>query len=154
VLSTLHTNNATSTITRLLDMGVEDFLLTSTVNGVVAQRLVRVLCSSCREAYAAPPELIEELQLHRFAKSGPITLYRPRGCPQCNDTGFHTRTSILEMLVMTEPIRRLVIKGADANEIQIVALEAGMRSMYQDGMSKALRGITSVEEVVRVTRES
>jgi general secretion pathway protein E len=154
VLSTLHTNNATSTITRLLDMGVEDFLLTSTVNGVIAQRLVRVLCASCREAYAAPPELVEELQLRRFAKSGTVTLYRPRGCPQCNNTGFHTRTSILEMLVMTEPIRRLVIKGADANEIQAAALEAGMRSMYHDGMSKALRGITSVEEVVRVTRES
>jgi general secretion pathway protein E len=154
VLSTLHTNNAPSTITRLLDMGIEDFLLTSTVNGVVAQRLVRVLCPTCRESYDAPPELVDELQLLRFAKSEPITLYRPRGCPQCNETGFYGRTSILEMLVMSEPIRRLVIKGADANEIQTVALESGMSSMYQHGISKALRGITSVEEVVRVTREN
>jgi general secretion pathway protein E len=154
VLSTLHTNNASSTITRLLDMGIEDFLLTSTVNGVVAQRLVRVLCTSCRDAYAAPPEIIDELQLRRFATSDSITLYRPRGCPQCNGTGYYGRTSILEMVVMSEQIRRLVIRGADANEIQTAALESGMRSMYHDGVRKALAGITNVEEVVRVTREN
>jgi general secretion pathway protein E len=154
VLSTLHTNNASSTITRLLDMGVEDFLLTSTVNGIMAQRLVRVLCSHCREAYAAASELIDELQLRRFATSDQITLYRPRGCAQCNGTGYHGRTSILEMLVMSEPIRRLLIRGADASEIQSAAIEAGMRTMYQDGIGKALAGVTSLEEVMRVTRET
>jgi general secretion pathway protein E len=154
VLSTLHTNNASSTITRLLDMGVEDFLLTSTVNGIMAQRLVRVLCSHCREAYAAASELIDELQLRRFATSDQITLYRPRGCAQCNGTGYHGRTSILEMLVMSEPIRRLLIRGADGSEIQSAAIEAGMRTMYQDGIGKALAGVTSLEEVMRVTRET
>ena len=154
VLSTLHTNNASSTITRLLDMGVEDYLLTSTINGIVAQRLVRVLCSGCREPYAAPTELIDELQLRRYAKGDPITLYRARGCGQCNGTGYNGRTSILEMLVMSDLIRQLVLRGADANEIQVSAIEAGMRSMYQNGMGKALVGTTSLEEVMRVTREA
>jgi general secretion pathway protein E len=154
VLSTLHTNNAASTITRLLDMGVENYLLTSTLNGIVAQRLVRVLCAACREPFAAPPELIDELQLRRFGTSDTITLYRPRGCPQCNGTGFHGRTTILEILVMSERIQRLVIGGADANEIQAAAIEAGMCSMYRDGVIKAMAGVTSLEEVMRVTRET
>jgi general secretion pathway protein E len=154
VLSTLHTNNAASTVTRLLDMGIEDYLLTSTVNGLAAQRLVRVLCASCKEAYEAPPELTDELQLHRYAAAGPVTLYRPRGCTECKGTGFHGRTTILEMLVMSDAIRRLVLKGADANTIQVAAGEAGMRSMYQDGMHKVLAGVTSLEEVMRVTREN
>ena len=80
--------------------------------------------------------------------------YRPRGCAQCNGTGYHGRTSILEMLVMSDPIRQLVLRGADANEIQVAAIEAGMRSMYQNGMGKALAGTTSLEEVMRVTRET
>jgi general secretion pathway protein E len=154
VLSTLHTNNSASTITRLLDMGVENFLLTATVNGIVAQRLVRVLCPSCKEAYSAPRELIEDLQLDPSATADPITLYRPHGCLQCSGTGYYGRTSILEMLVMSEPIRRLVLRGADANEIQSVAIEAGMCSMYQDGIRMVLAGVTSLEEVVRVTRET
>jgi len=111
VLSTLHTNNAASTVTRLLDMGVEDYLLTSTINGILAQRLVRVLCSSCSEPYVAPRELIDELQLHRYAKSDPITLHRPHGCAQCNGTGYHGRTTILEMLVISDPIRQLVLRA-------------------------------------------
>jgi len=154
VLSTLHTNNASSTITRLLDMGIEDYLLTSTVNGIVAQRLVRVLCRNCFESYTAPEELIDELQLRRYADSDPINLYRPQGCPQCNHTGYQGRTSIIEILVISERIRELVLRGADANEIQAGAIESGMRSMYQNGISKALTGVTSLEEVMRVTRET
>jgi general secretion pathway protein E len=154
VLSTLHTNNAASTITRLLDMGIEDYLLTSTINGVLAQRLVRVLCPNCREAYGAPKELIDELQLRRLTAANTITLHRPCGCPQCNGTGYNGRTTILEFLVVSEAIRRIVIRGSDANEIQTAAIEAGMSSMYHDGMLKALAGITSIEEVVRVTRET
>ena len=153
VLSTLHTNNASSTITRLLDMGIEDYLLTSTVNGIVAQRLVRVLCSSCSEPYSAPSELIDELQLRRYATVDPITLYRPHGCAQCNGTGYNGRTSILEILEISDLIRQLVLRGADANEIQGAAIDAGMRSMYQHGLGKALAGMTSLEEVMRVTRE-
>jgi general secretion pathway protein E len=154
VLSTLHTNNASSTVTRLLDMGVEDYLLTSTINGILAQRLVRVLCSSCSEPYVAPRELIDELQLDRYAKSDPITLHRPHGCAQCNGTGYHGRTTILEMLVISDPIRQLVLRGADANEIQVAAIQAGMRTMYQNGLGKVLAGTTSLEEVMRVTRET
>jgi general secretion pathway protein E len=161
VLSTLHTNNASSSVTRLLDMGVEDYLLTSTVNGIVAQRLVRVLCSNCREPYAAPTELIDELQPRGNAKGDPrrrptrkITLYRPHGCAQCNGTGYLGRTSILEMLVISDPIRQLVHRGADANEIQVAAIEGGMQSMYQNGIDKALAGTTSLEEVLRVTQET
>jgi general secretion pathway protein E len=160
VLSTLHTNNASSTVTRLLDMGIEDYLLTSTVNGIVAQRLVRMLCANCREAYVAPSKLIDELQLYRYAPSDlgqsphRFELYRAQGCSQCGGTGYHGRTSILEMLVMSDAIRQLVIQGADANGIQSAAIQTGMCSMYQDGISKALAGITSLEEVVRVTREA
>jgi general secretion pathway protein E len=154
VLSTLHTNNAASTITRLLDMGVEDYLLTSTINGVLAQRLVRVLCPSCREPYPAEKELIEELQVRRLTTADNVTFYRPQGCPQCNGTGYSGRTTILEFLVVSEPIRRIVIRGSDANEIQTAAIEGGMTTMYHDGMHKALQGMTSIEEVVRVTREA
>jgi general secretion pathway protein E len=154
VLSTLHTNNASSTITRLLDMGIEDYLLTSTINGVLAQRLVRVLCPACCEPYPAAEEMVAELQLQRYAAGNSMTFYRSRGCRQCNATGYNGRTTILELLVVTDAIRRLVIKGADANEIQTTAISGGMCSMYEDGIRKALNGITSLEEVMRVTRET
>jgi general secretion pathway protein E len=154
VLSTVHTNNAASTITRLLDMGIEDYLLTSTINGVLAQRLVRVLCPVCCERYAVAPEVIEELHLRRYADSDSLAFYRATGCLQCNGTGYNGRTTILEFLTVSDPVRRLVIRGADATEIQTAAIEAGMRTMYDDGIRKALSGITSIEEVVRVTRES
>jgi general secretion pathway protein E len=154
VLSTLHTNNASSTVTRLLDMGIEDYLLTSTINGIIAQRLVRVLCPNCREPHGAPTELVDELRLRENGNGTAVTLYRPSGCEKCNGTGYLGRTSILEMLVISDPIRQLVHRGADANEIQAVALESGMQSMYQNGIDKALAGITSLEEVLRVTRET
>jgi general secretion pathway protein E len=154
VLSTLHTNNASSTITRLLDMGVEDYLLTSTINGVLAQRLVRVLCPACCEPYTAVEEMVAELQLQRYAAGNPITFYRSHGCRQCNGTGYNGRTTILEFLIVTDAIRRLVIKSADANDIQTTAISEGMCSMYEDGIRKALTGITSLEEVTRVTRET
>ncbi len=152
VLSTVHTNNAASTITRLLDMGVEDYLLTSTVNSFIAQRLVRTLCTECREPYQAMPELIEQMGLEGYADNGPITLYRAKGCPACNVTGYLGRTSILEMLVMSDPIRRLVLTRTEAHQLQRAASEHGMRTMYEDGVNKALAGITTMEEVLRATR--
>ena len=152
VLSTLHTNNAASAIPRLLDMGVEDYLLTSTVNGVVAQRLVRTLCAQCRRPEEAIPELVEQMGLRRFAGEGKITLYKAQGCEACNDTGYLGRTSILEMLTLTDAIRRLVLTHAEVHEIERTALADGMRSMYEDGVRKALAGITSMEEVLRATR--
>jgi general secretion pathway protein E len=134
-------------------MGIEDYLLTSTVNGILAQRLVRVLCGNCCEPYDAPSALINELQLHRFATSGPITLYRAKGCQQCNGTGYYGRTSIYEFLVMSDLIRSLVLRGADAKEIEKAVIQGGASSMYEDGMRKVLRRVTTLEEVLRVTRE-
>ena len=154
VLSTLHTNNAASTITRMIDMGVDDYLITSTVNGVLAQRLVRVLCEHCREVYSASPEIIAELNLGRYTNSKNIEFYKAKGCQECSETGYIGRTTILEMLTMSEPVRRLVARGSDASEIQRVAIDEGMRTMFADGVSKAMAGITSLEEVMRVTRET
>jgi general secretion pathway protein E len=153
VLSTLHTNNAASTITRLLDMGVEDYLVTSTLNGALGQRLARKLCEHCREPYAAPPELVRKLRLADAADDRPVTLYRPRGCERCNGSGYFGRIAITELLVMSDAIGRLVLQHAEAREIQRVAVSEGMTTMYEDGMLKARAGVTSIEEVLRVTRD-
>jgi general secretion pathway protein E len=154
VLSTLHTNDAGSSLTRLLDMGGQDYLLTSTINGILAQRLVRMLCIRCRRPYEALPEVIEEMQLARFTEEQPVRLYQAVGCDHCANTGFWGRTAIMEFLVMSDPIRRLVLKHADAGELQQAAIESGMQTMYQDGLCKALNGITTIEEVLRVTHVS
>ena len=150
VLSTVHTNNAASTLTRLLDMGVEDYLMTSTLNAIVAQRLVRRLCQDCCKPYTPLPELLA--QLGREGHDA-VTLWRPEGCPKCNDTGYFGRISINEVLVMSDPIRRQILHHAEATELQRAALATGMRPMFQDGIGKAEAGVTSIEEVLRVTRE-
>ncbi len=153
VLSTLHTNDAAGTVSRLLDMGVEDFLLASTLNGVTAQRLVRRLCPHCREVYEALPEVAEQLDLRRFTNGAEPRLYRAMGCARCIQTGYLGRTAIQETLVMSDEVRRLLLKHADAQDLRRVAVAEGMRSMFQDGLRKAVQGITSIEEVMRVTRE-
>ena len=153
VLSTLHTNDAAGTITRLLDMRVEDYLLTSTLAGVAAQRLVRRLCHNCRVQERAMPELVEQLSLERFGVGSEALLWRAVGCEQCNGTGFRGRTSVVETLVVEDEIRRLILRRAEAKELHRAALSAGMVSMYEDGMRKALGGETTVEEVLRVTRD-
>jgi general secretion pathway protein E len=117
VMSTVHTNDAASTVNRLLDMGVDDYLLTSTVIGILAQRLVRKLCPHCREPYQALPEMVEQLGLTRFARSDDITLYHAKGCAQCSHTGYMGRFCILEMLPITDPLRSLVMKHATSNEL-------------------------------------
>ncbi|MCB8881475.1 type II secretion system ATPase GspE [Acidisoma cellulosilytica] len=150
VLSTVHTNDAASAMTRLLDMGIETYLLTSTINGVLAQRLVRRLCPACREAYTPDPPLLAELQLE---SDGEVKLYRPVGCPQCNGVGFSGRTMILELMVMNDALRALVLRRTEARELQARAIADGMQTMYAHGMRKALVGITTYEEVLRVTRE-
>ncbi|MFQ5773838.1 MAG: type II secretion system ATPase GspE [Kiloniellaceae bacterium] len=154
VLSTLHTNDAAGTITRLLDMGAEDYLLTSTLNGVAAQRLVRTLCPHCRTRGRAMPELVEQLRLRRYAAEAEIFLYHPQGCEQCNGTGYFGRSGLSEVLVVTDTIRRLILRHAESKELHRIAVEEGMRTMYDDGMRKALAGITTVEEVLRVTRDA
>jgi general secretion pathway protein E len=152
ILSTLHTNTAASAVTRLMDMGVEPFLITSTLNAVLAQRLVRRLCAACRELYAPSdaeltalgPELIN----HR-----PARLYHARGCPACGGSGYRGRVAILELLTMDEALGRLVLARAEAREIERAARSAGMRPMLADGLLKCEAGETTVEEVLRVTRE-
>ncbi|MGH6891715.1 MAG: GspE/PulE family protein, partial [Dongiaceae bacterium] len=153
VLSTLHTNSAAASITRLLDMGVREFLLTSTVNGAAAQRLVRTLCRHCRQPFRPLPELIEQLGLARYGASPDVTLYRPAGCVECGGSGYHGRTSIFEVLTVDDEIRRLILRHAETNEMQRAAVGQGMRTMYDDGMTKALAGETTVEEVLKVTRD-
>ncbi|MGH2579071.1 MAG: GspE/PulE family protein, partial [Actinomycetota bacterium] len=131
--------------------GVEDYLLTSTVNGVLAQRLVRTLCRHCRRPNEALPELIEDLGLRSYVPSGPVVLYQAVGCPECSGTGYRGRTAILEFLTISDPIRRLILKKADAGELQAIAISEGMRTMFQDGVEKALAGVTTLEDVLRVT---
>jgi general secretion pathway protein E len=153
VLSTLHTNNAAGAVTRLLDMGVEDYLLTSTVNGVLAQRLVRRLEPTHAERYEALPEVIAEFDLRRFQPEGSVYLYKPVPSP-LTATGYLGRTTIMEFLVVSDPIRRLIMQHADMGKIEEQARSEGMRTMYEDGLVKSLKGVTTIEEVLRVTSES
>ncbi len=154
VLSTLHTNDAASGVTRLLDMGLEDYLITSTVNGILAQRLVRRLCDHCKEPYEVLPEVAEEAGLLPFLPQGQKPrLYRAVGCDRCNGIGYRGRLAIMEFLVVSDEIRRLILNHAQAKEIEAQALKEGMLTMYQDGVRKALRGVTTLEEVLRVTAD-
>ncbi|MDT7933267.1 MAG: ATPase, T2SS/T4P/T4SS family [Sphingomonadaceae bacterium] len=152
ILSTLHTNTAASAVTRLMDMGVEPFLITSTLNAVLAQRLVRRLCAACREptdpSDAELKALGPELVHHR-----PARLYHARGCPECGGSGYRGRVAIVELLTMDEGLGRLVLARAEAREIERAARAAGMRPMLADGLLKCAAGETTVEEVLRVTRE-
>ncbi len=154
VFSTLHTNDAPSSVTRLVEMGVEDYLLTSTVNAVIAQRLVRVLCPACRQAYKPLAATVKKTGLDRIKSASRLRLYRPQGCEQCNGSGYRGRTAILELMVMSDPIRQLVLQRADAVSLQREAIKQGMHTMYDDGLRKAVAGTTTLEEVIRVTYES
>jgi general secretion pathway protein E len=154
VLSTVHTNDAPSTVNRLLDMGVEDYLLTSTVIGIQAQRLVRTLCNACREPYTALPEVVEQMGLRRFSEDEHITLYHARGCDECSQTGYVGRVCILEIMPMTDSVRSLVMRHAAATELRKQALADGMLGMYDHGLRKVVQGVTTFEEVLRVTREA
>ena len=153
VLSTLHTNNAAGGITRMLDMGVEDYLLTSTINGILAQRLVRRLEPAHAEKYPASPEEIEKFSLRRYQPQGEIFLYRPRASAVA-PTGYLGRTTIMEFLVMDDGLRRAVMRHAGMGELEQLARDAGMRTMYEDGIVKALSGETTIEEVLRVTEDA
>ncbi len=149
VFSTLHTNDAAGAYMRLCDMGVEPFLVASTVEGVMAQRLVRRLCPDCREAYQPDPsELPEDFPLEQL--HGP--LYRPTGCESCRGTGYRGRMGIYELLVTNTTIRDLATQRAPANQIKDAAMAAGMQTLRGDGWQKAISGITTVEEVLRVTK--
>jgi general secretion pathway protein E len=154
VLSTLHTNDAAGGITRLLDMGLEEYLLTSTVNGILAQRLVRKLCPVCKEGTIAAPEIVKDLRLQRFAPEGDIILYKPVGCSACAGMGYRGRLAIIEFLPMTDPVRKLIMAHEEAGAIQKLAIAEGMQTLYENGLVKVIQGITTLEEVMRVTSET
>ena len=153
VLSTIHTNDAAGGVTRMLDMGVEDYLLTSTVNAILAQRLVRTLDPVSREPYELLPEVAEEIGLKALGGRDRYVFDRPVATEE-NPTGYRGRTSILELLTMSDTIRRLIMKHATSGEIEEQAVAEGMRNMYLDGLNKCLAGVTTLDEVLRVTQEA
>ena len=152
VLSTLHTNTAAGAITRMQDMGVESYLITSSVNGVLAQRLVRTLCANCKEEYEPGEEVRKRSGLARFSQVGQ-PIYRAVGCNQCRQTGYKGRTGIHELFVLDEPMRNAINAGKDANELFALASQAGMLSLHEDGLRKVAAGMTTLDEVARVTQD-
>jgi general secretion pathway protein E len=152
VFSTLHTNDAASAATRLVDMEIEPFLVASVVRAIVAQRLIRVICSECKEGYVPEPEMLKEVGITpEQLKGGKV--YRGKGCPACSGTGYRGRTGIYEILLVSETIRQLIMKKADSVSIGRQAVEEGMKTLREDGARKIVEGITALEEVVRVTQE-
>jgi len=153
ILSTLHTNSASAAVTRLIDMGMEPFLISSTVNAVLAQRLVRRLCPVCRAPHEAHVKDLSALDVAAEGLGPSPRLWSAPGCEACGHSGFKGRLAILELLPVNDDIARLVLARAEAREIERAAVAAGMRTMLQDGMAKALSGQTTIDEVLRVTRE-
>ncbi len=153
VLSTLHTNDASSAVTRLVDMGVEPFLVASSVIGIMAQRLVRTVCSECRQSYVAKPEEVAEIGLDNKMIGDAPKFYRGEGCPKCFSTGYQGRAGIHELLIPTDEIRSLILKNVDAGSIRRQAMKQGMRTLREDGAAKVLAGITTSEELLRVTQD-
>ena len=151
VFSTLHTNDAASAVTRLIDMGIEPFLVTSSIIAIIAQRLVRMLCPHCKEVYVPDEESLDNLGLNRSVLQN-NTFYRKKGCNLCMQTGFRGRTAIFEIMIVDDEIKRLILKTSDANQINELALKRGMITLQKDGIDKVLAGITTTEEVLRVTR--
>ena len=150
VFSTLHTNDAASAVTRLIDMGIEPFLVSSSVMAILAQRLVRVVCDDCKEAYAPHEESLESIDITPEMAAGK-KIYRGKGCPSCLNTGYRGRTGIFELMILDDSIKNLILKTSDANAIKRQAVEQGMLSLRQDGAQKVLDGITTIEEVFRIT---
>jgi type II secretory ATPase GspE/PulE/Tfp pilus assembly ATPase PilB-like protein len=150
VFSTLHTNDAPSAIARLVDMGAEDYLLASSILGVLAQRLIRVICPHCKEEQPMEKSVLEEIGFPLDAKT---KLYQGKGCKECGQTGYQGRVAIFELMLMDEEIRRLTIANADALELTKAAIKAGMITLRDDGFEKVKQGITTISEVLRVTQE-
>ncbi len=151
VFSTLHTNDAPGALTRLTDMGIEPFLISSSVIGILAQRLVRKICPSCKESYKPSEKVLRDLGIEDI--SGKTVFYKGKGCKNCKNSGYKGRVGIFELLITNEKIRELVLEKASADVIRKAAQEAGMKTLRQDGLRKALDGTTSIEEVMRVTME-
>jgi general secretion pathway protein E len=151
VFSTLHTNDAASAVTRLIDMGIEPFLVTSSVIAIIAQRLVRLLCPKCKEAYEPDDESLANMGIAKDILSRHV-LYRRKGCHSCMNTGYRGRTAIFEIMLMEDEIKRLILKTSDSNQINDLAIRRGMKNLLYDGAQKVLAGTTTIEEVFRVTR--
>jgi len=151
VFSTLHTNDAVSSLTRMIDMGVAPFLISSSVIGVMAQRLVRVICPRCSEEYTPEKEIFKNLKLNfELPDLANIKLHRGKGCDYCKNTGYRGRIAIFEMVRINEDIRDLILKKTSSNEIKKVAIQHGMKTLLDSGVAKALAGITTIDEVFRV----
>src|SRR3989344_5611979 len=154
LLSTLHTNSAAGAIPRMLDMGAQPFLVASTTNVIIAQRLVRRLCPDCREKYSLAQKDVKELKaVDASAQWHTLALYQPKGCAQCSGEGYHGRMGIYEVLEITEEVEKLIAQNATDEEIEKKAKEQGMLTMVDDGFYKVVQGVTSLEEVMRVTKE-
>jgi type II secretory ATPase GspE/PulE/Tfp pilus assembly ATPase PilB-like protein len=150
VFSTLHTNDAPSAVTRLLDIGLEPFLVTSGVTGVLAQRLVRTICSSCKEVYVPPIQTLEHFGIAERARGRKF--WRGRGCQACRFTGYRGRTAIFELFCLTDEVKDLINVRAGATEIRRKALQSGaLRTLLRDGLEKVVKGITTFEELAKVT---
>jgi type IV pilus assembly protein PilB len=150
VLSTLHTNDAPSAIGRLIDMGIEPFLVASSVNLVLAQRLVRRICSACKQPVQLNEEVLSELQLDPASVKG-VTFYEGAGCVDCNNTGYRGRQGVYEVMTMSPKVRDLVLERASAGEIKKTAIEEGMLTLRRDGLEKLKRGLTTTEEILKET---
>ncbi len=155
VFSSLHTNDAPSAITRLIDMGAEDYLIASSLLGVLAQRLVRVICPHCKAEVFPVPEMLDEIGFRRGnGGRGPDRFFEGRGCERCSNTGFAGRVGIYELMMINDDIRKLTVGKADSNVIRKKALECGMRSLRDDGWLKVRQGLTTISEVLRVTQDA
>jgi general secretion pathway protein E len=152
VFSTLHTNDAASAVTRLIDMGIERFLVTSSVIAILAQRLVRVICNECKEAYTPDNESLQSIGISPERLDGK-KIYRGRGCPACLQTGYKGRNGIFEFMILDDAIKNVILRTSDANAIKRTAVEQGMTTIRQDGAQKVLDGITTIEEIFRVTQQ-
>lgn len=155
VFSTLHTSDAAGALPRLIDLGAESFLLASTINAIMAQRIVRKICSTCKTAYTPPPQFIEEIkkELGPYFPNKPVQLYKGKGCQECGNEGYLGRVGIFEVLPVSQKIASMILGKPDSTEIEKEAISEGMITMKQDGYMKALNGVTTVEEVLRVAQE-
>lgn len=154
VLSTLHTNDAPSSINRMVDMGVEDYMIATTVIGILAQRLVRRLCDECKEPADIGKKVLKKMQIKDIAGDRKIKLYNAVGCAKCGHKGYRGRLAITEFIAMEDSVRQMILAKATSQEIAEVAQKAGMRTLYEDGILKAISGQTTLEEVLRVTQDA
>ena len=148
-MSTLHTNNASQAVTRLLDMGLEPFLVASSLIMSSAQRLIRLICERCREPDEPAPQLLKRIGL-----PGETKFFRGKGCRFCNNTGFYGRSALLEIIMIDDVIREMIVKGSSSEQIEDYAVRnLGMKTLRQEAMEKAKNGLTTLEEVLRITTE-